>query len=151
MATEDIKKFIEVMKDKDIEELLYEAGDMRISLKRLEGECVAVAQPKPVSQGSGQSQIIEKKEKQNQVLVIKSPMVGTFLRAQSPDYPPLVMEGNHIVPGQKVGLVEAMKIMKDVVSSVKGKITKVLVDNGQTVEYGQELFHVDPETNSKGN
>ncbi|OGS24359.1 MAG: hypothetical protein A2297_02950 [Elusimicrobia bacterium RIFOXYB2_FULL_48_7] len=145
MATQEIKDFIEILKDTDIEELQWESEDMKISLKRHEGEIPVVAQKPQESNGKA----AEPKEKP--MLVIKSPMVGTFLRAQSPDYPPLVMEGNHIVPGQKVALIEAMKIMKDVVSSVKGRIVKLSVENGQPVEYGQELFQIDPENNSNGN
>lgn len=55
------------------------------------------------------------------------------------------MEGVHVVPGQKIGIIETMKIMKDITSSIKGKIVKVMVKNGQPVEYGQELFMVDTE------
>jgi len=144
MSTQEIKKFIEILKDTDIEELQWESDDMRISLKRHEGEA-SISAP-VVSKASVESIVSKPQEVQeNKLLAIKSPMVGTFLRAQSPDYPPLVMEGNHIVPGQKVALIEAMKLMKDVVSSVKGRIVKVLVENGQPVEYGQELFQIDPE------
>ncbi|MBU0952727.1 MAG: acetyl-CoA carboxylase biotin carboxyl carrier protein [Elusimicrobia bacterium] len=148
MSTQEIKKFIEILKDTDIEELQWESDDMRISLKRHEGESFPTAQAEEskaeaVSRSGNAAKTQEVKE--NKLLTIKSPMVGTFLRAQSPDYPPLVMEGNHIIPGQKIALIEAMKIMKDVVSSVKGKIVKIFVENGQPVEYGQELFQIDPE------
>ena len=75
---------------------------------------------------------------------IRSNMVGTFHQADKANRPPFVMEGNHVLPGKKVGVIEAMKIMKDVTSNVKGKIVSVLVKDGQPVEYGQELFTIDP-------
>jgi len=134
-ATGEIKKFMDIIKGTDIEELRWESGETKIYLKRCEDNITpgAAAENKPENRN-------EKKTHK-----IKSPMVGLFHLAQSSDHPPLVMEGNHIVPGQKVAIIEAMKIMKDVISSVKGKIVKVLVDEGSPVEYGQELFTVDEE------
>jgi acetyl-CoA carboxylase biotin carboxyl carrier protein len=70
-------------------------------------------------------------------------MVGTFASAPSNDKPPFVIEGSEVKQGQKVGQVEAMKIIKDVQSNVKGKIVKVIVSNGESVEYGQDLFLVE--------
>jgi biotin carboxyl carrier protein len=77
-------------------------------------------------------------------------MVGTFFNSQSADHPPFVVEGSHVVPGQKIGIIEAMKIIKDVSSDLKGRIVKVAVKNGQPVEYGQELFQVDTESETAG-
>lgn len=73
-------------------------------------------------------------------VIIKSPMVGTFRRGGSKDRPPLVMEGNHVKPGDRLGIVDCMKIPTDVVSYCKGKIKKIMVEDGQAVEYGQPLF-----------
>ncbi len=144
METGEIKKIIDLIKNTDIDELQWESGGLKISLKRSEFE----------SQNKNEKIKVPTKPANNvnnkKGLSIKSPMVGTFYRAQSSDYPPLVMEGNHVTPGQKVAVIEAMKIMKDVMSSVKGKIVKVLIEDGQPVEYGQELFSVEQEnTKSK--
>ena len=76
-------------------------------------------------------------------VVIKSTMVGTFANAASNDKPPFVKEGSVVEPGQKVGQIEAMKIIKDVHSKVKGKVVKIYVSNGESVEYGQDLFLID--------
>jgi len=135
MEKKEVKQFIDLIKETDIEELQWESGDFKISLKR--GE---VSNPSAVKK-KAQEEVPVKEKK---YLSVKSPMVGTFYRAQSSDHPPLVMEGNHIVPGQKLAVIEAMKINKDVVSNVEGKIVKILVENGQPVEYGQELFLVEP-------
>ncbi len=74
---------------------------------------------------------------------IKSPMVGTFIRAPK-DRPPLVVEGDVVSPGQRLAIVEAMQVPKDVISTVKGRILRVWVENGRPVEYGQPLFEIDP-------
>ena len=70
-------------------------------------------------------------------------MAQCTFHSDSTDHPPFVIEGNHIVPGQKIGIIETMKIIKDVTSNIKGKIVKISVKNGQSVEYGQELFLID--------
>lgn len=73
---------------------------------------------------------------------IKSPMVGTFYRATSPENPPLVDVGAKIVDTSVVCIIEAMKIMNEIQAESKGTIMEVLVENGQPVEYGQRLFKV---------
>jgi acetyl-CoA carboxylase biotin carboxyl carrier protein len=78
-------------------------------------------------------------------MTIKSTMVGTFFRSDSPNRPPLVVEGTVVTSGQPVAAIEAMKIMKDVVAPSACKIVKALVANGHPVEYGQPLFEVEPE------
>ena len=77
-------------------------------------------------------------------LIVRSPMVGTFRRSVNKDRPPLVMVGNHIKPGDRLGVVECMKIPTDVVSFCAGEILTITVEDGQTVEYGQPLFTVSP-------
>ncbi|HEY9684586.1 MAG TPA: acetyl-CoA carboxylase biotin carboxyl carrier protein [Oculatellaceae cyanobacterium] len=75
---------------------------------------------------------------------VTSPMVGTFYRSSSPTAKPFVDVGDKISVGQTVCIIEAMKLMNDMPSEVAGKIVKICVDNGSTVEYGQQLFLVDP-------
>lgn len=75
---------------------------------------------------------------------IKSPMVGTFYRAPSPDAPPYAEVGMVINEDSVVCIIEAMKLMNEVKSEVRGKIIKVLAENGQPIEFGQPLFLVEP-------
>ncbi|RTZ59499.1 MAG: acetyl-CoA carboxylase, biotin carboxyl carrier protein [Gammaproteobacteria bacterium] len=75
--------------------------------------------------------------------VIKSPLVGTFYRAPAPGAPPFVEEGDIVSPGQVLCIIEALKVMNEIESDVKGKVVKILVENGQPVEYGQPLFLID--------
>ncbi len=75
---------------------------------------------------------------------IKSPMVGTFYRAPAPEAPPFVEVGQEISVGQVLCILEAMKLMNEIKSEVKGRIVQILVDNAQPVEFGQVLFLVEP-------
>lgn len=74
--------------------------------------------------------------------VITSPLVGTFYSAPSPDEAPFVSLGDTVKKGQVLGIIEAMKLMNEVESEFSGRIAAILVENGQTVEYGQPLFRI---------
>jgi len=76
--------------------------------------------------------------------MITAPMVGTFYTAPSPKDPPYVHEGDTITPGDRVGLIETMKMMNEIESEVTGRISRILVQSGQPVEYGQPLMLVEP-------
>jgi acetyl-CoA carboxylase biotin carboxyl carrier protein len=76
------------------------------------------------------------------VEVIKSPIVGTFYESSSPGSPVYVKEGDRVVVGQVLCIVEAMKLMNEIESDAAGQIVKILVSNGQPVEYGQPLFKI---------
>jgi len=76
---------------------------------------------------------------EGQVLV-RSPMVGTFYRAPSPDAAPFVEEGDQVHKGQALCIIEAMKMMNEIVAEVAGKVNKILCENAQPVEYGQPLM-----------
>ena len=75
--------------------------------------------------------------------VVKSPMVGTFYRASSPGAKPMVEVGQTVKAGEGICIIEAMKIMNEIESDHSGTLTKVLVENGQAVEFGQPLFIVE--------
>ena len=77
-------------------------------------------------------------------LAITSPMVGTFYRAPAPDADPYIEVGDPVSVGQTVCIVEAMKLMNEIESEVKGRVVRILVENAQPVEYGQKLFLVEP-------
>ena len=77
--------------------------------------------------------------------MIKSPMVGTFYRASSPDAAPFVEEGSIVKAGQALCIIEAMKLLNEIEADVGGKVLKILAANGQPVEYGEPLFIIAPE------
>jgi oxaloacetate decarboxylase (Na+ extruding) subunit alpha len=76
------------------------------------------------------------------LIAIKSPMVGTFYRAPAPDAEPYIQIGDGVEPGQTVCIIEAMKLMNEIQSEVRGKIARALVENATPVEFGQDLFLV---------
>ena len=75
---------------------------------------------------------------------IEAPMVGTFYRAPEPGGAPFVNEGDIVVPGQTLCILEAMKLMNEVKTEIEGQVKAILVDNAQPVEYGQLLFELEP-------
>jgi acetyl-CoA carboxylase biotin carboxyl carrier protein len=77
-------------------------------------------------------------------LSIEAPMVGTFYRAPSPGAEPYVNEGDTIKQGQTLCIIEAMKLMNEIEAKVDGRVVKILAENGQAVEFGQPLFHIEP-------
>ncbi len=82
--------------------------------------------------------------KADNLITIKSPMIGTFYRQSGPGKPIFVNVGDEVTPGKVVCIIEAMKLFNEIESEVKGKIVKVLVDDVSPVEYDQPLFLVDP-------
>jgi acetyl-CoA carboxylase biotin carboxyl carrier protein len=147
-----IKKFINLIENTDIEELVWEKNGVKIAFKRKEKKIGGEAEEQQ-QQGSSKSADgkeaaeikKEKPEEKKKLQTIKSTLVGKFYTSL-PDRPPLVIEGTHVVPGQKVGVIETMKIFRDVVSDKKGKIVKILVSDGEAVQYGQDLFLIDTES-----
>ena len=88
------------------------------------------AAPAPAAAPANDSRLIE----------IKSPMIGTFYRSAGPDKPPFVEVGQSIKPGDKVCIIEAMKLLNEIEADKAGVIKAILVENGQPVEYGEPLF-----------
>jgi acetyl-CoA carboxylase biotin carboxyl carrier protein len=87
---------------------------------------------------------IETPKRAANLIAITSPMVGTFYRAPAPDAPPYTEVGDMVKPGTVVCIVEAMKLMNEIQSDVSGKVVEILVANETPVEYGQELFLIEP-------
>jgi len=75
---------------------------------------------------------------------VASPMVGTFYRSSTPDAAPFVEVGSQVATGQTLCIIEAMKLMNEIASEVSGSVRRILVENGQPVEFGQPLFLIDP-------
>jgi acetyl-CoA carboxylase biotin carboxyl carrier protein len=140
-----------IMRDEDLAEIEVRRFFLSVRLRRPGAESVAAAAPAPTSAheptGDADSSAEETAAASTTHLSpIKSPMVGTFYRAPAPDADPYVEENSFVDVGQTVCIVEAMKLMNEIESEVKGRIAKVLVENAQPVEYGQVLFLVEADT-----
>lgn len=150
MNLKEIKELIALMNENELMELEVERDGMKIRLRKsTSGKVETVmeehAAPKivqVVNQGEKVSEPAVKQEKN--LIAIKAPMVGTFYRAANPEAKPYVEIGQTVEVGQVVCIVEAMKLMNEIKSEVKGKIVEILVENARSVEYGQALFMVEP-------
>jgi acetyl-CoA carboxylase biotin carboxyl carrier protein len=139
MLNKRLKELLEFVRTTDLQEVVWEKNGTHISFRRTPAPAARPAAAVQASNGTSDSAGAPAPEP----LTIRSTMVGTFYRADSPDRPPLVLEGTLVKSGQIVATVEAMKIMKDVVSPHDCRIVKALVTNGHPVEYGQPLFEVE--------
>jgi len=152
-----IKELIEIMKDNDLVEVEIKHGDDKISLKRSQPQQPAVtAVPMvthnaPVESVADTAQNLAAKAEpsprqlQEDLVEIKSLIVGTFYAAPSPDSEPFVEVGSHVETQTVVCIIEAMKVMNEIKAETSGTIAEILVKTGQAVEYGQVLFRVKPD------
>ncbi len=142
MELEDLKELIELLKETDITELQIEKDGTKVKVKR-EKILASVEMHKPVIHHE-QGAAAEAEEESQRLATITSPIVGTFFRSPSPDSNPFVEIGTKVNKGQVLCIVEAMKLMNEIESDVEGIVVKILVDNGQPVEYGEPLFLIEP-------
>jgi acetyl-CoA carboxylase biotin carboxyl carrier protein len=158
MTVDEIRELINLAAETGIAELEVQRGDSRVRIRRagfatqevvlnappaavyappapIHGAPAHLAEPAPVREKG------EKASDPNLVLV-KSPIVGTFYEAPSPELPPFVRVGERVQPGKVLCIIESMKLMNEIESETSGVIESKLVMNGQPVEYGEALFAV---------
>jgi len=152
----DIKAIIDLMKKNSITEFELERQDSKIRLKRgLTGIASAPAEEIsypmasiPAPTGAGVPPVIAPPAPAAAAstgeIEVKSPMIGTFYRAPSPEAGSYVEVGSEVNSDTVVCIIEAMKVMNEIKAEVKGIITQVLAENGKPVEFGQPLFKVRP-------
>lgn len=151
MDLEQIKKLIKLVDASGVTDLSIEEGDLKIRISKKNTLKQVYSQPQPavmVSETAPARVEIEQKEKPEESKAsnlheIRSPIVGTFYRAPSPDAEPFVKVGDTVTSGKVLCIIEAMKLMNEIESDVSGKIVKILVDNGRPVEYNQPLFLIE--------
>lgn len=149
-----VRELLQLLSQTDITEIQIERGSSRLHIKRTlpaqvpvaAAPLVAVAPtaPQAALPSLGAPSAGESDHLLPGQSTITAPMVGTYYAAPSPKDKPYVEEGDIIQPGDRVGLVEAMKMMNEIESEVSGRIVRLLVKNGQPVEYGQVLMIVEP-------
>lgn len=173
MTFKEIQELIKLVNKTNLSEFKLEQGDFKLSIRTAaytEAKSAKVsavpsvvpltsaapaapaptAAPAPVASSAAPADKApaatkEAEAAEDKYVPIKSPMVGTFYRASSPDKPPYVEVGTHVKKGDVVCIIEAMKLFNEIESEVSGTIVKVMVDNESPVEYDQVLFLVDPD------
>jgi len=142
MELEDLKELIEILRETDITELQLEKDGTKVKIKR---EKMFSSIEVPVQKFGGiHEKVTSETEEEKGLFTITSPIVGTFYRSPSPEAPPFVGVGSSIKKGQVLCIIEAMKLMNEIESEVGGMVVKILVENGQPVEYGEPLFLIEP-------
>jgi acetyl-CoA carboxylase biotin carboxyl carrier protein len=119
-------------------------GDVRVRVQRTAPAAVAASVPVPTAAGAHAIAGPVVVERPSTSVTLEAPMVGTFYRASSPTADPYVREGDVVKEGQIVCIIEAMKLMNEIEAKVAGRIARIVVENGQPVEYGQPLFLIEP-------
>lgn len=140
MEFENILKLIESVSNSSLSSFTLEEGETKLVLESNKGVVNATVNEVPVRQ------IQESKEENMAVTsagsVVKSPLVGVFYSASSPESNPYVSVGDTVKKGQVLGIVEAMKLMNEIECEYDGVVEEILIQNAQMVEYGQPLFRI---------
>ena len=157
MTADEIRELIQLAVDTGIAELEVQRGENRVRIRRGEpsgqeillpsSKAASAAPPAPAPPAAAAFETPaaqnEKPPDPNLVLV-KSPIVGTFYEGPSPDSPPFVMAGERVDPGKVLCIIESMKLMNEIEAEIAGIVESKLVQNGQPVEYGEALFAIRP-------
>jgi acetyl-CoA carboxylase biotin carboxyl carrier protein len=162
MNQKELKELIDFLIEKDISEFELERGDVKVRIKRghdtaaAAGAYAVPTASMPMAAPSAQagnaagyspappSAPVAPPQAEEELHPVKSPIVGTFYEAPGPGALPFVKPGDQVAAGQVLCIIEAMKLMNEIESDMSGEVVKVLVNNGQPVEYGQPLFAIRP-------
>ncbi len=159
-----LKKLLKIFENSVAAELRIEEEGIKIKLSKvantgnMQPSIVQLTTAQPVAQPQAEIQSVAaesaaetvkaEEKKEDETLgghIIKSPIVGTFYSAPSPDSETYVEVGKHITKGSTLCIVEAMKLMNEIESDISGTVTKILIENSQPVEYGQPMFVIKPD------
>ncbi|HZS27638.1 MAG TPA: acetyl-CoA carboxylase biotin carboxyl carrier protein [Candidatus Angelobacter sp.] len=162
MNQKELKELIDFLIEKDISEFELERGDVKVRIKRGGDSSapmiahavpiapipiaapVAPAAPQPIAAAPPAATAAPPAAAEEELHQVKSPIVGTYYESPAPGAPPFIKPGDQVAAGQVLCIIEAMKLMNEIESDASGEIVKILVKNGQPVEYGQALFAIRP-------
>src|SRR5579862_7655287 len=159
-----LERLLSFMSEHGLEEFEYAHGDLRIRLKKAitppnqppnwalpaaptqapAGMQPPAPAPVPVASPAAAEPTQTVAEPPEDQHIIKSPIVGTYYAGPNPDSPPFVKAGDTVEVGQTVCIIEAMKLMNEIEADISGQVVRILVENGQPVEYGEPLFSLRP-------
>ena len=156
METKEIQKLIDFIAQSGLDEVNIETSELKIKVKCYGAGPATAPAPAPVAAPAMAPALPQVSalgaapatppaaDTDVHYITIKSPMIGTFYRASSPETPSLANIGDEVKPGKPVCIIEAMKLFNEIESEVSGRIVKVLVENATPVEFDQPLFLVEP-------
>ena len=154
MKVKEIEGLIDFIAKSGLDEVSIETEQIKLAVKKnmpvaqqMISESPSNSVPTIVSQAiSGTAAAVDNEPTNSPYIEFKAPMIGTFYKASSPDSPPFVQVGDQIQQGQKLCVIEAMKLFNEIEADIAGTIIKVLVDDASPVEYDQPLFLIDPQS-----
>jgi acetyl-CoA carboxylase biotin carboxyl carrier protein len=148
---EELKELLEFVSERNIAELELEEGGTKLKIRKSlppgpppEAAPAAAPAAKTLESAAApvQSAVAAEAALEDGLIYVTSPMVGTFYRQPEPGAEPFAREGDYVKKGQVLCIIEAMKLMNEIESEHEGQLVKVLVENGQPVQYGDQLFAV---------
>lgn len=150
MNPKELKEMLNLMAEYGLTELEVEKNGFKIRLKKgvsggiviQRSEAEEVHPGRPIDKAESKPASAAASKEEAGVVVIRSPMVGTFYTAPAPDQEPYVTTGKSISSGDVLCIVEAMKLMNEIKSEINGRVVEILVQNGQPVEFDQPLFKI---------
>ena len=152
MDLRKIKKLIEMLQESDLNEIEVKEGEESVRINRKKENVIHTSAPLSVGQNLNQSSVplqqtdsseIESEQAAENLNHITSPMVGTFYRKPAPDKEPFIEVGQTVKKGDTVCIIEAMKMMNQVKSEFDGKVIAINIEDGDPVEFGQELISIE--------
>jgi acetyl-CoA carboxylase biotin carboxyl carrier protein len=152
MDLRKIKKLIEMLQESDLNEIEVKEGEESVRINRKKESVIHTSNPISVGQNLNQSSAplpqtdsseIESEQAAEDLNHITSPMVGTFYRKPAPDKEPFIEVGQTVKKGDTVCIIEAMKMMNQVKSEFDGKVIAINIEDGDPVEFGQELISIE--------
>lgn len=153
MTLDEIRELIRLVSETGVAELELQRGENRVRIRLWGGvqthEFVipspgTSAAPRPSPAPPAAASAAEPPAKDSSVVLVKSPIVGTFYESSAPNSPPFVRVGETVQPGKVLCIIESMKLMNEIEAEIAGVIESKLVPNGQPVEYGEALFAIRP-------
>ena len=157
MDLKELKEILQILEEKEIEEFELEEEGMKLRIRKaavVPNHHPAAPSPAPFAApaaaphlvpGPAHTAPVVPAAGESDLVLVRSPMVGTFFRSPDPNSPPFVSTGDRVKVGQVLCIIEAMKLMNEIEAEAAGEIVKVHHENGQPVQYGEALFSIRPD------
>ena len=146
MNTKEIQALLELVDQFDIEEFEMERSGVRIRIRKGSSEThiqtTVAAEPEGTAVPAPQREPEPAPDEPEDIHIFRAPIVGTFYSSSKPDADPFLHVGDSVETGSVLCIIEAMKIFNQIESDIAGEIVRILVENGQPVEFGEPLFEI---------